>query len=579
MPYMTWDGSSFTKRGELAPANHSVKALALQFVDKLALWQDYLQEKEAYEEWQRTEDAFNIHQGLPQSPAVSAQQEAEQQAREAAAEAARQAKKAEIAARWAKVCLPEALKENIRQLGDAFVTGESSAAQGILLYGPPGTGKSLIARTLADTLDCAFIAVTLHDLKGRYIGESGQKVKEVWEKAKSHSRCILFIDECESIFVKRGSTGSDSFTDDIVQAFIAEWDGFDKQQTVLILGATNRRDIMDEAVLSRFAEQIEIPLPDAAMRQSIFAAELAALGWQGELPETASDYLQGFSGREIANLSRQMMRNGGDINEETLAEATRSKRTIGNNAIDKNATWDKLVLNDSNKKILHSASAMFANAETLRNKGINIPRGILLYGPPGTGKTQIARTMANESGLSFIGASTADMKAGYTGQSGQLVKELFARARSQTPCILFIDEMDIIAPARGGADDAFTKEIVGQLLQELDGIKNQSGDVFVLAATNRPEDIDSALLSRFNRRIEIGLPDAAARAAILRVLLANKPVAFDLEEGCATLAARSDGQSGRDLRNRVERAEQNAIVRHLDAGDIDGLQLELADFD
>ena len=579
MPYMTWDGSSFTKRGELAPANHSVKALALQFVDKLALWQDYLQEKEAYEEWQRTEDAFNIHQGLPQSPAVSAQQEAEQQAREAAAEAARQAKKAEIVARWAKVCLPEALKENIRQLGDAFVTGESSAAQGILLYGPPGTGKSLIARTLADTLDCAFIAVTLHDLKGRYIGESGQKVKEVWEKAKSRSRCILFIDECESIFVKRGSTGSDSFTDDIVQAFIAEWDGFDKQHTVLILGATNRRDIMDEAVLSRFAEQIEIPLPDAAMRQSIFAAELAALGWQGELPETASDYLQGFSGREIANLSRQMMRNGGDINEETLAEATRSKRTIGNNAIDKNATWDKLVLNDSNKKILHSASAMFANAETLRNKGINIPRGILLYGPPGTGKTQIARTMANESGLSFIGASTADMKAGYTGQSGQLVKELFARARSQTPCILFIDEMDIIAPARGGADDAFTKEIVGQLLQELDGIKNQSGDVFVLAATNRPEDIDSALLSRFNRRIEIGLPDTAARAAILRVLLANKPVAFDLEEGCATLAARSDGQSGRDLRNRVERAEQNAIVRHLDAGDIDGLQLELADFD
>ena len=167
----------------------------------------------------------------------------------------------------------------------------------------------------------------------------------------------------------------------------------------------------------------------------------------------------------------------------------------------------------------------------------------------------------------------------YIGQSGQLVKNLFERARSQSPCILFIDEMDIIAPARGGADDTFTKEIVGQLLQELDGIKRQSGDVFVLAATNRVDDLDSAVLSRFNRRIEIGLPDEAARAAILRVLLASKPLAFDLDAGCASLAARSDGQSGRDLRNWVDRAEQAAIVRHFETGDIDGLQLELADFD
>ena len=575
MPLVIWDGENYIYKDEVAPANPQIKALALQFVEKIDLWREYWREKDAYEERRRTEDAFNIHREWPQATANSAAQ----QALAAKLQAEREAKEAEIAARWAGVYLPENLKQNIRQLGDAFAAGENSAAQGILLYGAPGTGKSLIARTLADTLDCGFIAVNLHDLKGRYIGESGQKVKEVWEKAKGYKRCILFIDECESIFIKRGSTGSDSFTDDIVQAFIAEWDGFNKQKTVLVMGATNRRDIMDEAVLSRFAEQIEIPLPDAEMRQAIFAAELAALEWQGELPENASDYLQGFSGREIANLARQMMRNGGDINEDTLASATRDKRTGSNSAVDKDATWDKLILNEANKKMLHSACAVFANADALRAKGISIPRGILLYGPPGTGKTQIARTMANESGLSFIGAATADLKAGYIGQSGQLVKELFARARSQSPCILFIDEMDIIAPARGGADDTFSKEIIGQLLQELDGIKSHSGDVFVLAATNRPEDMDNAVLSRFNRRIEIGLPDEAARAAILRVLLANKPVAFDLDTGCAGLAARSDGQSGRDLRNWVDRAEQAAIVRHLDAGDIDDLQLELADFD
>ena len=158
-----------------------------------------------------------------------------------------------------------------------------------------------------------------------------------------------------------------------------------------------------------------------------------------------------------------MVRQGGDINEATLAAATRDKRS-NNNAVDKDATWDKLILNAETQKILHSACAVFANADALRAKGISIPRGILLYGPPGTGKTKIARTMANESGLSFIGAATADLKAAYIGQSGQLVKNLFERARSQSPCILFIDEMDIIAPARGGADDTFTKEIVGQLL-------------------------------------------------------------------------------------------------------------------
>lgn len=587
MPMMVWDGSSYVYKGEIAPANRHIKELALQFAQKIDLWREYWREKNAYEERRRTEDAFNIHRDLPQpSPATARQEarraaelEAARQAREAEEEAARQAKEAEIAARWEKVYLPENLKQNIRQLGNAFAAGKNSAAQGILLYGAPGTGKSLIARTLADTLDCGFIAINLHDLKGRYIGESGQKVKEMWDKAKGYPRCIMFIDECESIFVKRGSMSSDSFTDDIVQAFIAEWDGFNKQQTVLVLGATNRRDIMDEAVLSRFAEQIEIPLPDTAMRQSIFAAELAALTWQGELPENSGDYLQGFSGREIANLARQMVRNGDDINEASLAAATRDKRTGNNSAVDKDATWDKLVLNDANKKVLHSACAVFANADALRAKGISIPRGILLYGPPGTGKTKIARTMANESGLSFISASTADLKAAYIGQSGQLVKNLFERARSQSPCILFIDEMDIIAPARGGADDTFTKEIVGQLLQELDGIKRQSGDVFVLAATNRVDDLDSAVLSRFNRRIEIGLPDEAARAAILRVLLASKPLAFDLDAGCTSLAARSDGQSGRDLCNWVDRAEQSAIVRHLDAGDLDELQLELADFD
>ena len=561
MPLYRWvsKNSCFEYVEDISPASEFIKQQALKFIEMVDLYRQYEAECSRAAEEKRKETSFNVHSVGDQRDADTAVKRIE------AAEAL-----------WAQIHLPDAIKAELRGLGEKFVQREAGAAQGILLYGPPGTGKSLLARTLADTLDCGFIAVNLQDVKGRYIGESGQMVKALWQRAKSYRRCIIFIDECESVFIKRGSRGSDSFTDDIVQAFIAEWDGFSKQDSVLVIGATNRRDLMDEAVLSRFAEQVEIPLPDAQARFAILHSELAKGGWQGDLPANAADFLQGFSGRDIANLARQLLRSGAPIDEAALAEATRGKRTSANSAVDSNATWDRLILDAETKKALLSICTTLAHAEQLRAKGISIPRGALLYGPPGTGKTQIARTMANESGLSFIGATTADLKGNYLGESGQRVKDVFERARSQAPCILFIDELDIVAPARGRESDKYTNEIVGQLLQELDGIKAQEGDVFVLAASNLPESIDAAVLSRFNRRVEIALPDAAARAAILQVLLANKPLGFDLQAGCDSLAAQCDGMSGRDLRNWVDAAEQNAIIRHLE--DMDNLQIDLVDF-
>ena len=111
------------------------------------------------------------------------------------------------------------------------------------------------------------------------------------------------------------------------------------------------------------------------------------------------------------------------------------------------------------------------DAETWRAQGVTVPRSLSLTGPPGTGKTQIARTLANESGLGFLAATTADVKANFLGQSGNRVRQLFERARANAPVILFLDELDIIAPARTGGNDSLTDEIVGQLLQELDDIQ------------------------------------------------------------------------------------------------------------
>ena len=189
-----------------------------------------------------------------------------------------------------------------------------------------------------------------------------------------------------------------------------------------------------------------------------------------------------------------------------------------------------------------------------------VPRGILLYGPPGTGKTQVARVLASQSGLSFMAASSSDIKASWIGASGEKVKQLLEKARAQAPCILFLDELDTVARSRDGGD-VMTTEIVAQMLQELDGISTKKGQVFLLAASNHPDSIDSALLSRLERKIEIGLPDQPSREAILRLQLSGKPLDFDLEQLLPQLAQATDGKSGRDLQSLVTAATRNALQR------------------
>jgi SpoVK/Ycf46/Vps4 family AAA+-type ATPase len=289
-----------------------------------------------------------------------------------------------------------------------------------------------------------------------------------------------------------------------------------------------------------------------------------------------------MSGRDLSSLAKRAAREHGTktpVDNDTLAAFTAAMRKQGSTATDARASWDTLILSDTTMKELKTTSGLLQHAETFRKRGIGVPRGLLLYGPPGTGKTQIARTLANETGLRFIAASTADIKQGFLGQSGQKVRELFERARESAPSLLFIDEIDIIAATRGGQSDAMLTEIVGQLLQEMDGIAAQTQPVFVLAATNRRDQIDAAVLSRLPKQIEIPLPDREGAQRLLAVMLADKPLAFDLADGAEQLAARAGGRSGRDLRSWVEAAEHSAVARAIEAGDPDAIAIQMRDFD
>ena len=482
---------------------------------------------------------------------------------------------------WQDVILEEEIKKELIQLAQHFDQQSTAASRGLLLYGPPGTGKTLIAKKLSETIQCAFFPLNLAQLKAGYIGQSGQKVRELWQQALIEPQAVIFVDECESVFGRRGSATSDSFTEEIVQTFLSEWDGFAKQRTVWVVGATNRRDLIDEAIRSRFGEEIAIELPKAPQRFAILARELREKGLSSQLPPEAEELTQGMSGRDLENIAGRLARqhrSNDPIPKALLENILGKKRKQQSTVTDNLATWERLVLPPSVMKTLKHTAHILAHAESFAQQNIAIPRGIILHGPPGTGKTQIARTLARESGLAFVGASTTDLKANFLGQSANKVRELFERARSMSPCILFVDELDVVAPPRvQSTHDALTKEIVGQLLQELDGIKSSDQTVFLLAATNYLDEIDTAVLSRFPTRIAIDLPDQTARLAILKQLLDDKPSKLD-EQEYLQLAAQTNGYSGRDLRNWCELAEQSAVARAIEDNQANQVCIKIADF-
>lgn len=475
-----------------------------------------------------------------------------------------------VAAEWADVAIHEQTLDQILKLVDLFVSGRKPSPKGMLLYGPPGTGKTLIARNLAKYSGCHFESVGIADLKGQHVGHTGPRIKELWQRCRAKSPCILFIDECESVFARRGGVDSDAFGAELIQTFLSEWDGFNEASgLVLVIGATNRRDILDDAVMSRFTTSIAIGLPNADFRRRILHSEFRRAGLSIAIDEGMLRDTSGMSGRDIHTLVAGIVAEHLGNELDAAAFSTEVRRLRGKSSAQvQSLTWDDVVLPKATREEFTSLGKELRNAEQLRSLNIHVPRGILLYGPPGTGKTQIARVLASQSELSFLIATTADLKGSFIGHSGQSVKALFEKARTQAPSILFVDEIDVIAPARGhNADDGFTREIVGQFLQELDGATSHDGQIFLLAASNHPDHIDAALLSRMERKIEIELPDAEARAAIIGLQLRDKPVSFDIDEVAQWLAERTAGLSGRDLQSLVTQATRRAVRRVLAVSD------------
>lgn len=478
---------------------------------------------------------------------------------------------------------PTVLDEILLQI-DLFRSGGPMAPRGMLLYGPSGTGKTKIGMTIAQATRCGYLKVDISDLKSGGKGTVAEKVKKLWRRAFLLAPCMLFLDDCDNVFGNGVESFDKNSTErEFIDSFLSEWDTY--QETpgkVMVLGATNRREAIEMSVLLRFNQTLEIGIPTEHVRRRILAQEFALAGI--EVPVTASmvKATSGMAGRELQQLAMRMkgLSHGQAMGDAVFADALKSIRSKAS-TLTESVAWKDVILPDEIKQKLQYLTKKIKQAEEYAKAGLPVSKSLLLYGPPGTGKTQIARALATESGLSFMAVTTADIKKTKTGESSKLVQILFERARSQSPCLLFIDEIDIVTAART-SDDQIGQEIVGQFLQEMDGInsRSNSGQVFVIGATNHKEQIDAAVLSRFSDQEEIALPTLQGRADIIALNLQKKPVAFDIAKASARIALVTVGFSGRDLNSLVNAAASTAMQRadrlHLDIQDI---KIEENDFE
>ncbi|KAH6850915.1 P-loop containing nucleoside triphosphate hydrolase protein [Chaetomium sp. MPI-CAGE-AT-0009] len=445
---------------------------------------------------------------------------------------------------------------------------------GVLLHGPSGCGKTTLAHAVAGSVGAAFIPVSAPSIVGGTSGESEKNIRDVFDEAIRLAPCLVFFDEIDSIAGRRESANKG-----MESRIVAEiMNGMDriKQQTplgknVVVLAATNRPDFLDPAIRRRFSSEIDMGMPNEKAREHILRSltrdlsladdvdfrELAKLtpGYVGsDLQYVVKAAVSGSCRGKLEDLLRkarslgapdyltaasQKQRDWVLLEDHRRAPWEESHITMAQfkSAVSRvqpaskregfstipDTTWSHVgALEEVRKKLEMSIIGPIKNPELFTRVGIKPAAGILLWGPPGCGKTLVAKAVANESKANFISIKGPELLNKYVGESERAVRQLFARAKSSAPCILFFDEMDALVPRRDDSLSDASARVVNTLLTELDGVGDRSG-IYVIGATNRPDIIDEAIRrpGRLGTSIYVGLPSAPDRVAILRTLFRN----------------------------------------------------------
>ena len=463
------------------------------------------------------------------------------------------------------------------------------APKGVLLHGPPGCGKTLIARAVANETDAYFLHLSGPEVIHKFYGESEAHLRAIFEKAEENAPAIVFLDEIDAIASKREEVRGDQQVERrVVAQLLALMDGLKSRGQVIVIGATNIPNVLDPALRrpGRFDREISISIPDKNGRLEILQIHSRGMPLASDVDlERLAEITHGFVGADLEALCREAAMvtlrkimpkiefEADYIPYELLSELEVSMndflealKEVEPSAIREIFTeipdvkWaDVGGLEEAKKVLIETIEWPLKYPELFEQAKAKPAKGILLTGPPGTGKTLLAKAVASQSEVNFISVKGPALLSKWVGESERGIREVFRKAKQASPCIIFFDEIDAITPVRGGsADSHVTERVISQFLTELDGIEELKG-IVVLAASNRPDIIDPALLrpGRFDVQLELPVPDEKARLEIFKIHTRDKPLANDVE--LESLAKATEGLVGSDIEGICRSASTLAI--------------------
>jgi len=467
------------------------------------------------------------------------------------------------------------------------------APKGVLLYGPPGCGKTLIARAVANETNAYFIHASGPEVIHKFYGESEAHLRAIFDKASENAPSIVFLDEIDAIASKREEVRGDQQVERrVVAQLLALMDGLKSRGQVIVIGATNIPNVLDPALRrpGRFDRELAISVPDKNGRLEILHIHTRGMPLSSDVDlERLAEMTHGFVGADLEALCREaamtVLRKlmpkieleAEYIPYELLSELEVSMddflealKEVEPSAIREVFTeipdvkWNDVGgLEEAKRVLMETVEWPLKYPEVFEHVHTRPAKGILLTGPPGTGKTLLAKAVASQSGVNFISVKGPALLSKWVGESEKGIREVFRKAKQASPCIIFFDEIDAIAPIRGAsADSHVTERVISQLLTELDGIEELKG-VMVLAATNRPDIIDPALLraGRFDLQLELPIPDEETRLVIFKIHTGDKPLGDDVD--LEALARATEGLVGSDIEAICRRASMLAIREFL----------------
>ena len=468
--------------------------------------------------------------------------------------------------------------------------------KGVLLYGPPGTGKTLLAKAVANESGANFLSIQGPEIMNKYYGESEAHLRQKFEEAETNSPSIIFIDEIDSIASKRDETQGE-VERRVVAQLLTLMDGLQARGQVIVIAATNRPDAIDQALRrpGRFDREIEIGIPDSEGRKEVLQVHTRGMpikrdkkGHWKELEHFAG-ITHGFVGADLAALAREAAMSAlrrylpkidldepipskllqeMEVNNEDFKEALKDVEPSALREVMvevPKVEWKEVGgLDEAKQQLRETIEWPLTNPEGFERLGIEPPKGMIIYGPPGTGKTLLAKAVATESAANFIAIKGPEVMSKWVGESEKKLREVFRKAKQVSPCIIFLDELDALAPTRGtSGDNNVSDRLVDQLLTSMDGLENLE-DVVIIGATNRPEIIDPALLrpGRFDRMILVNEPNEEARLQILEIHTKSVPLkGVNLKE----LAKKMEGYTGADIEGVVREAAILALRKNNNA--------------